>query len=260
MRKLFTMAALSVFLVTLSGCSEFTILSFKNNTTNADTVTFADANLQQCWNDAVATAKENVLPAPLGFWTVAQITNLLCHNYGITDVSDISNASGVNTLVLTSNSIGSLDLGYMPFLTGLSASGSDLSTTAPDVVNLSGAEAITDLNLSINFGIEEIDLSANSSLRDVNLSTTNITAASIINKPDLNVVQLALTPLVSLDLNGNPSLEFVNIGGITGLDTDSTDALNTLDSTISGLCVIYLPPYDSDPDCTAEDLAEAPVF
>ena len=258
MRKLFNLASISLFLVSMAGCSEYSVLSFKNNTTNAQNVAFADPMLQECWDDAVADAKDNVLPSPLGFWTISQITILACDDRGIVSADDISNASGVVSLDLSNNSLGSLDLGYMPFLEELDVLAGDLmSLELDDNVNISGATNIHALNLSYNGGITEIDLAPHSKLRRIDLSYTKITDAIITGKQDLWFVSLALTPLVSLDLNG-PLLEIIDLGGIYGaggLDGASLLTLDDLDSDLEDLC-IYMAPYD-DTDCSGFDLEPA---
>jgi len=251
-RKLFNLASISLFLVSMAGCSEYSALSFKNNTTNAENVTFTDPMLQQCWADAVADAQANVLPSPLGFWTIGQITTLSCEDAGILDANDVSNASGVLALNLAGNSLGSLDLGYMPFLSELDLRGADLSTALPSVVNISGASRLTTLDLGYNGGITELDLTPHYKLQSVDLTFTNITDAVITGKGDLWFVSLSLTPLMTLDVSGS-SLQIINLGGIYGgLDETSLTALDVLDTDITDLC-IYIAPYE-DTDCSGFDL------
>ena len=248
MRIPFIIVALSVFLVPLSGCTDLSILlTFKNNATDAESVSFADPMLQQCWNDTIAEAKANVLPSPLGYWTVAQITNLNCGNYGITNASDISNASGAHVVNLADNDlsdggtkVGSLDLGYMPFLNTLFAD--RLGVT---YIVLSGAPSLAFLDLHLN-PLNALDLSNNTALQRINLTLTNITDPIITNKPNLTLIELDTTPLQTLDVSGNPSLQILDLSD-SSLDPDIVDALDVAPE-YEGLCIIYNLPFE-DPDC-----------
>jgi len=156
-----------------------------------------------------------------------KITKIDVTGKEIASLGGIENLVNLDTLIVASNALTSIDLSKNTLLIYL-----DCSSNQLDSLGLSSNTKLKFLNCSSN-KLTALDLSANPELTYVNFSGNRITDIDLSQNGALKTLNCSGNELDSLNIGNNTALETLNCSNnnLTVLDVSHNPALNTLNCT-----------------------------
>lgn len=164
---------------------------------------FVDENFYSCVVEASGKTDGTVLTNT----ELSNITELICKNKKVTDITGIEKLTGLTSLNLMENNLSKVDLSNNPSLI---------------YVELSGNPLITSIDLSKNVSLKEIYF-RNDSIKSIDLS----------NNVNLENLDLGINELEKIDLSKNTNLKYLYLGSNKLTEIDLSNNINLIEVTLS---------------------------
>lgn len=201
--------------------------SFYPQDTSAVTESFTDEDFLSAVRKTIEKPSGDIYPEDL-----AEITELVVNNSGLTSLDGIEYMSSLETLDCTSNYLDELDLYSNKELTSVQCGDNDLT---------------------------ELDLSGNEKLVSVSVANNKLTSFNVSNSPALERVNVSYNELTELDLSSNDSLKILLCSENSIADIEDIRLPESIYSQISSSVSTSFAPVTSN-GFTIEFLPQAPAL
>lgn len=194
---------------------------------------FKDENFYSCVLDAAGKTAGTVLTDE----ELLGITELICKNKKVSDITGIEKMSNLVSLNLMENNLSNVDISKNTNLTYVELSG-NLDIISIDLTKNTKLKEIYFKNDSL----KSIDISKNTSLENLHIGSNELTSIDLSNNPNLKYVVLSANKLTSVDLSKNTYLVefYASSNQLSSLDLTNNTNIERMDVSLNKIGSINL--------------------
>jgi len=182
---------------------------------------FEDENFYACVLESAGKEEGTILTDE----ELANITEVVCKEAGVTDVTGLEKLTSIRNLDLNDNDITEIDTSANTNLQMLNLTFNEISS-----IDVSNNTELQGLYLNSN-KLTSIDVSNNTKLYDLNLYNNDISSLDVSNNTLLRYLLVSLNNLSSLDISNNPDLErfYASDNNLSSIDLTNNKLLVDID-------------------------------